>query len=79
VKLSSSLEPRAETQAVCFKGSATYFFGGYTEKVMGRSIYYNDGVRIKHHKDGTTTWTGRGTVIVPTHNTFLCICTVSTS
>ena len=52
------LQPRAETQAACYKGGAVYIFGGYTMRELGGYRYYDDGVRITHRKEGELRWTG---------------------
>ena len=58
--LSLQLQPRAETQAACYKGGAVYIFGGYTTKDLGGYRYYDDDVRIAYRKEGELRlrWTG---------------------
>ena len=51
------LQPRAETQAACYKGGAVYIFGGYTTRELGGYRYYDDGIRIAHRKEGKLRWT----------------------
>ena len=52
------LQPRAETQAACYKGGAVYIFGGYTMRELSGYRYYDDGVRITDQKEGELRWTG---------------------